>query len=204
MNASPALQLRKQPLQSRSRAMVEDLVEATARVLVAEGYAGASTNRIAEVAGVSVGSLYQYFPGKDALVMAVAQRHFRQMTELLQQTAAAAFGQPPAVVIRGFVHGMIAAHAVDPALHRAITEQVLHLGLEVVDEVQAAARRVVLAWLHQQGERVLPRDLDHAAFLLVTVTEAAVHAALLSCPERLQDPAFEDELADMLIRYVGG
>ena len=198
-----ALQLRKRPRQARSRAMVDDLVEATARVLVAEGYVATSTNRIAEVAGVSVGSLYQYFPGKDALVMAVARRHFDQMTALLHHTASGAVGRPADQVVRDFVRGMIAAHAVEPALHRAITEQVLHLGLDVVDEVQATARRIVRAWLEAQRDRILPRDLDHAAFLLVTVSEAAVHAALLTCPERLQDPAFEAELADMLVRYLG-
>src|SRR3569623_1094019 len=68
---------RKYASQERSRATVAALVEATARILVAEGFDRASTNRIAEVAGVSIGSLYQYFPGKEALVLAVAERHVR-------------------------------------------------------------------------------------------------------------------------------
>src|SRR5262245_41962369 len=66
---------RKPATQARSRATVEALVEATARILVREGFDKASTNRIAEAAGVSVGSLYQYFPGKEALVAAVIVRH---------------------------------------------------------------------------------------------------------------------------------
>ncbi|NUR10624.1 MAG: helix-turn-helix transcriptional regulator, partial [Bradyrhizobium sp.] len=66
---------RKSALQARSRATVDALVEATARILVRDGFEKASTNRIADMAGVSVGSLYQYFPSKEALVAAVIDRH---------------------------------------------------------------------------------------------------------------------------------
>src|SRR3981081_4433777 len=65
--------------QERSRATVDALIEATARILVREGFDRASTNRIAEVAVVSVGSLYQYYPGKEALVAAVIDRHNREI-----------------------------------------------------------------------------------------------------------------------------
>lgn len=59
---------RRKPRQSRSRATVDAILQATAQVLVRDGYQKATTNRIAERAGVSVGTLYQYFPNKDALV----------------------------------------------------------------------------------------------------------------------------------------
>ncbi|TIT73203.1 MAG: helix-turn-helix transcriptional regulator, partial [Mesorhizobium sp.] len=66
---------RKNASQERSRATMDALIEATARILVRDGFDKASTNRIAEEAGVSVGSLYQYYPGKEALVAAVIDRH---------------------------------------------------------------------------------------------------------------------------------
>src|SRR3546814_3035933 len=75
MTRKPLINPRKNPSQERSRATVNALVEATARILVKEGFDKASTNHIAELAGVSVGSLYQYFPGKEALVAAVVERH---------------------------------------------------------------------------------------------------------------------------------
>lgn len=70
--------------QQRSRATVDALVEATARILVREGFDKASTNRIAEVAGVSIGSLYQYFPGKEALVVAVIERHQQEIMQTVR------------------------------------------------------------------------------------------------------------------------
>src|SRR3569833_3611546 len=71
MTTRPATKPRKDASQDRSRATVDALIEATARILVREGFDKASTNRIAEKAGVSVGSLYQYFPCKEALVVVV-------------------------------------------------------------------------------------------------------------------------------------
>src|SRR5215469_493144 len=69
---------RKLASQERSRATVDALLEATARILLKEGYDKASTNRIAEVAGVSIGSLYQYFPSKEALVSTAIRNKFRR------------------------------------------------------------------------------------------------------------------------------
>src|SRR5262249_7474993 len=76
--------LRKLPVQERSRVTVEALLEATARILVKEGFDAASTNRIAAVAGVSVGSLYQYFPSKESLVAALIDRHNQQIMQAVQ------------------------------------------------------------------------------------------------------------------------
>src|SRR5262250_1602249 len=75
MSARLRTNLRKSASQQRSRATVDALLEATARILIKEGYDRASTNRIAHVAGVSIGSLYQYFPSKEALVAALIDRH---------------------------------------------------------------------------------------------------------------------------------
>ena len=79
MAQRPLTKPRKQASQERSRATVEALVEATARILVRDGFDKASTNRIGQEAGVSIGSLYQYFPSKEALVVALIQRHNRQL-----------------------------------------------------------------------------------------------------------------------------
>ena len=89
MNTARKLQTnpRKSASQERSRSTVDALLEATARVLVKEGYDRASTNRIAEVAGVSIGSLYQYFPNKEALVAAVIDRHTEQVSQVTRNAA---------------------------------------------------------------------------------------------------------------------
>ncbi|XOT97655.1 TetR/AcrR family transcriptional regulator, partial [Alcaligenes pakistanensis] len=81
-------QARRIPRQSRSRALVEAILEATARVLSERGYAGTNTNVVAEVAGVSVGSVYQYFPNKDSLIAALHERHALQMNQAMESSLA--------------------------------------------------------------------------------------------------------------------
>ena len=75
---------RKSASQERSRITIDTILEATARVLMKDGYDRASTNRIAAAAGVSIGSLYQYFPSKEALVAAVSERHSREVLQLMR------------------------------------------------------------------------------------------------------------------------
>src|SRR3954466_5834980 len=93
MRVIPTTNPRRRPRQARAQATVEAIVRATARVLVEEGYDRASTNRIAQAAGVSIGSLYQYFPSKEALVAALVESHVERMRDSLSQTLAA---EPPA------------------------------------------------------------------------------------------------------------
>src|SRR6266540_4026301 len=85
---------RKQPRQKRSLETVDAILAATAQVLVRHGYEGANTNRIAEAAGVSVGSLYQYFPSKEALVTALIERHMESMWQIIVENAARVAAAP--------------------------------------------------------------------------------------------------------------
>src|ERR1700712_1724802 len=102
---------RKYASQDRSRLTVDALLEATARILVKEGYDRASTNRIADAAGVSVGSLYQYFPSKEALVAALIEQHSASMLAFLETMAATtSIDTPLGDVVREVVQAMIDAH----------------------------------------------------------------------------------------------
>src|SRR3954453_20347070 len=114
MARKPATKPRKRGSQERSRATVAALVEATARILVREGFDKASTNRIAEVAGVSVGSLYQYFPGKEALVAAVIDRHQQQLLRTVRAELAQVMALPVHGAMRQLVAIAVEAHRVDP------------------------------------------------------------------------------------------
>ena len=185
--------------------MVELLLEATTRVLIADGYDAASTNRIAKAADVSVGSLYQYFPNKEALVLALAQQHANRMLELLARSAAEVGTGPIEVAVPQFVRGMFAAHQVEPELHLALTQQVLHVGLGPFEEFQQAGVEMVKVWLSLHRDRLVPTDLDSAAWLCVTTVDAVVHGAVLERDfRRLADPAIERELCAMLLRYLIG
>src|SRR5215813_10517598 len=104
---------RKSASQERSRATVEALLDATARVLVREGYDRASTNRIAAKAGVSVGSLYQYFPNKEALVAALVARHNREMLQLIRDAMKRVASWDLPMALHELVKATVDAHLVD-------------------------------------------------------------------------------------------
>jgi AcrR family transcriptional regulator len=85
MRVIPVTNPRRRPRQARAQATVEAIIKATARVLIEEGYDHASTNRIAQAAGVSIGSLYQYFPSKESLVSALVDEHIHKMMTALSR-----------------------------------------------------------------------------------------------------------------------
>src|SRR3954452_2443332 len=118
MAARPLTNPRKRASQERSRALVDALVEATARILVRDGFDRASTNRIAEEAGVSVGSLYQYFPGKEALVAALIEKHIDEMMALFASAFERMALMPLEEATREMVSLHLSAHLLDPRLHQ--------------------------------------------------------------------------------------
>src|SRR5262249_24579563 len=119
---------RKSARQQRSRLTVQALLEATARILISEGYDKASTNRIAEAAGVSVGSLYQYVPSKESLVAALIDQHRQEVGRLVGAELAAAMTLSVKPAVRRLVEVAVKAHRIHPKLHRALTEQIPRVG----------------------------------------------------------------------------
>lgn len=195
---------RKHATQERSRATVEALLAATARVLVRDGYDRASTNKIAVAAGVSIGSLYQYFPSKEALVAAVQDRHVEEMLAEVRATMTEAVQRPLPEAARALVRVMIAAHAVSPKLHRVLVEQIPRVrGLEQIERVGQEALTMTRAYLDAHSASLDVKDLEMAAFIVVTCVEALTHAAVLYRPALLGDELFVDEVTAVVLRYLG-
>lgn len=196
---------RKQARQSRSRATVDALIEATARILVREGFDQASTNRIAEQAGVSIGSLYQYFPGKDALVAAVIDRHREQLGKVVRTALAKATGQPLEQAVRTLIVAAIDAHAIDPKLHRVLAEQIPRTGrLEQVETFSRENYALFAAFLQQHSDELRIDDLELASFMFVTTVEALTHSAVLHRPAMLREPAAMNRLVEETTRLIVG
>lgn len=195
---------RKHASQARSRATVDALVEATARILVSEGYDLANTNRIAEKAGVSIGSLYQYFPGKDALVAAVIDRHKEEVMRVVRSALAEVDALPVEAAVRRLVAVAIDAHRVDPELHRVLTEQLPRTGrLGQVETFHREAQAGFAAYLAGHLDELRPIDVELAAFVCVASIEAVTHGAVLYRPDLLKK-ASVDALVDETTRLVVG
>ena len=206
MARRPLTKPRKQASQDRSRALVDALIEATARILVRDGFDRASTNRIAFEAGVSVGSLYQYYPSKEALVAALIERHNRDLLAVVRDAVAEVADQPIVVGVRRLVAAAIEAHRIDPRLHRVLAEQIPRTG--ALDDVEAFNREtygLFRAYLEDHIDECRALDLDLAAFVCVTSIEALTHTAVLHRGDMLSDEAvgtLVDEATRLVLRYL--
>jgi AcrR family transcriptional regulator len=208
MTQRPLTNPRKDATQHRSRATVDALVEATARILVREGFDKASTNRIAEVAGVSVGSLYQYFPGKEALVAAVIERHQQDIRQVIQSELAKAAMLPIERGVRMLVAVAVRSHRIAPKLHRVLAEQIPRVGtLEKVETFNRENFALFRSYLESRKSELRVDNLELAAFICVTAIEAVTHNAVLHHAKMLSDDmtdALIDDAARMVIGYLKG
>jgi AcrR family transcriptional regulator len=196
----PSVRPRKKPVQKRSQVTVDAIVEAAARIFVKEGYASATTNRIAELAGVSVGSLYEYFPNKASLLAALIARQVETMTTLMRERLAAVHGGPLREIVATIARAVIEAHYQNLELNRLLiagTQRVAHWRhIEEVSFTLADLIRDALAHLIAD-----PVRLEHVAFTVETVVEALLQRAILFA-HRLPGYRLEEEIASVLMGYV--
>jgi len=190
--------MRKTPRQSRSCETVEAIVEAATRILGRRGWARFTTNEVAKVAGVSIGSLYQYFPNKAALVAAIKRRH---VADLLRACEAAFETNRPLTLeerVERLVRGVIDAHAIDPALHRVLEE-------EVPREVSAAGEfqihklsQLTTLFVTNACERAT--DPEMIARVVEFALEGVIHRAARA--RELGSPALARELTRLVYAYL--
>lgn len=202
MTANASKTSRRTPVQRRSLVTCGAILEATAQLLATAPPGEVSTNRIARRAGVSIGTLYQYFDSREAIIRALGAQHTEEMQALLRGSVQGYLGASVAEVVPAFIDAMIDAHRLAPALHLALVRELLVDGGESLRAVQDPAKDLVLAWLELHRDAVRPTDLPAAASLLTLTVEAAIHGQLFFDPARLGDLAWRRELVDLLLRYL--
>lgn len=172
-----ALRPRKQPRQARSRDTVAAILRAAAQVFAARGYAAATTNHIAARAGVSIGSLYEYFPSKDALLVALTEAHIGEGEAILRAVWDEMDGCDDAgEVARRFARAMFDLHTHDRVLHRLLFEEapLPRRTRQRVAAIEAEVTARLAAWLRAHP-RVTRRDPALAAAVIVQCIEALTH-----------------------------
>ncbi len=195
---------RKRPTQRRSRETVDAILDGAAQVFERSGYAAGTTNRIAERAGVSVGSVYEYFPNKDAIVVALAERELDKEREaLLAILARPPAGESLAKLLGRFVLAVVELHAARPNLHRILFEEADH-----PPRVHACVLRFEEALAHALESSLRARgaggaDPDTCAHLIVQTTEALAHRFVLRGIHDLDREAFIEQTTRLLAGYAG-
>lgn len=194
--------MRKQPAQQRSRDMVATLVDAAARTIVERGLDNATTNHIAETAGVSVGSLYQYFDGKDAIIEALLQRQAAQLLVVVDQRLRALIDRDARTITQGILEAVFDVVENDPCqreLARHWDRLRTRSTFRALEQHMMEACRVYLLRHHQQY-RI--ENLPAALFVAINSMHYTVAHYLSQNNPVLTRAEVIGALSDMLGAYV--
>lgn len=200
--SSPSRSPRKQPSQARSAITVDALIEAAIRVFEAEGYAGTNTIKVAACAGVSVGSLYQYFPNKLSLLAGVKQRFLSRLFGRLD----AALAEAPDCLsgVRGAIRVNLEESFAARALLKQFAEE-LPVRLDAATKPSEAPHVAMLRKFFRRHRReLLGREPAMAALVVAEMVDAVTRAGLAERPEDFGNGVLERELLDAVSLYLLG
>jgi AcrR family transcriptional regulator len=200
--ASPGLSKRKQPRQARSNDLVSAILQAAAQVLAQVGTEGFTTARVAERAGVSIGSLYQYFPNKAAILFQLQSDEWRdtsaRLAAILEDREI-----PPVDRLRAAVQAFVHSECEEAAMRRALDDAAPdYRAAPEAAEPQLAGSRVFLDFLHAAlPDTAEPDRLRAGEIIAMTLGEVGERISERACTEAtMQD--YADALADMLCAYL--
>uniref|UniRef100_B0T530 Transcriptional regulator, TetR family n=1 Tax=Caulobacter sp. (strain K31) TaxID=366602 RepID=B0T530_CAUSK len=202
--SSPRISLRKQPRQVRSTELVAAILEAATQVLAKEGAPRFTTARVAEKAGVSVGSVYQYFPNKAAILFRLQSDEWRQTTHLLRAILQDV-DRPPLERLRNLVHAFVRSECEEAEMRVALGDAApLYRDAPEAQDAKAAGADIVQGFMRE----VLPDASDAVRVLagdLIKATLSQVGKAFSESPRTPAEiAAYADAMADMFGAYLGG
>ncbi len=205
MEKDKTIEIRKKPIQKRSQKTVEAIFDAAAQILSEKGYAQTTTDRIAEKAGISIGSLYQYFPNKDSIMLGIVERHITEMNEFVEEMISAiqSSGVMTRQMMKNFAKLMIEHHDKEPELHRVLFEespqpQSIKAAINMAEKRAAngLAKNLIIS---SGGNKKNP---ELSLRIAVRTIEALTHWYVLEANDDIPEDDFIDELAEMINGYL--
>jgi AcrR family transcriptional regulator len=201
-SASIVMEPRKQPIQQRSTATVTAILDATIQVLTAIGKERLTTTRVAQRAGVSVGTLYQYFPNKRALLQAALRRHLTTVTETVERACEIHRNEPLCKMVTAIADAFFRAKMKEPKVSLALYSVSSDVdGIRVLEELRVRNTQALATALATAPEH-LTIDLELAAFMLQGAMTGVSRRMLETHVVAKDHNNLRDELAAMLCAYV--
>ena len=200
----PQITSRKQPRQARSNDLVAAILEAALQVLAKEGATRFTTTRVAEKAGVSVGSIYQYFPNKAAILFRLQSDEWRETTDMLRATLADT-SRPPLERLRRLVHAFVKSECDEAAMRVALADAApLYRDAPEAREVRAASKGILQAFMRETLPDAKPATRALAGRLIKATLSAVGHDFSESPRSAREIATYSDAMADMFSAYLVG
>jgi AcrR family transcriptional regulator len=196
------LEPRKSPVQARSTASVEAILKATIQVLLKVGKDNLTTTRVAARAGVSVGTLYQYFPNKSALLRAALRRHLDEIGSVLQNVCREQKGSSLQKMGTALVTSFLDAKMKDPKASVALYSVSSDVdGARISREMNLRANRAIVAMLATAKDE-LTRDPELVSSMLQAAMAGVSRRLLESASPELDFERLRDELVFLVCAYL--
>lgn len=203
MSRAPDFKPRKEPKQERSKDTVDAVFEAMLDLVAKKDLSDPTVQTIADRAGVSVGSVYQYFPSKGALVSALLRYHLKQRMKELDDSLESARGLAGEAAAIKLVEGLVFEKRAKSKLELAMVRYFARAGdVAALTEMDEHMITSVRRYLESQGSNIRPANLDIASFVICNALRSAVLLSIVQKPERLADPEFKAELVRLLVGYL--
>ena len=201
---SPHISSRKSPQQARSNELVTAILEAAIQVLAKEGARRFTTTRVAERAGVSVGSIYQYFPNKAAILFRLQSDEWRQTTQMLSDILGDT-QQPPLARLRTLVHAFVQSECDEAEVRVALNDAApLYRDTPEAQEAKASGDRSIQTYMQEVLPDV-PESTRALAGDLITTTLSSVGKDFSETPRtRAEIETYANAMADMFCAYLQG
>lgn len=192
---------RKKPTQARSEETIEIVFEATARILQTQGLSEFNTNAVAKLAGISIGTLYQYFPNKNAILIAMARRELDKVSQKIIDSITAEYASDATTLARVVVRALLKAFGGRQVARKVLIEALIANGLS--DELSKPIERVVQVIVEQQsklGHQQFMRLAPIGLYVMSRAVIGTIRSAVMEQSAYLGTEALEDELV-MLFLY---
>lgn len=197
------LKKKKSPRQARSKATVEAIIQASAQLLEEEGYAPLTTNGVAQRAGVSIGSVYEYFPGKDAIVAAVATQLVEVSLQKMQAALLSVEGMEFEPAMRSWIYSLYAVSRDQHRLLKVLLFQVPFIHkVPAVEGLRTELFRLALIGASKTREHLFIAPSRESLYLITTMTGSALLQLAIMPPPGLQVEAIIDELAHKMVQWL--
>ena len=194
---------RKKPTQLRGKSTVEFIVEAARRIIVSDGYEAATTNHIAEVAGVSVGSLYQYFPNREAIVLALVEETVSSAANKVRKELHSLMGDPLPESMVNVIRMLLDTYQENEFILLRLFNKIPNLREHARQlAVQKFTRTTNLAFLQQHEHEITKKDLPTALLFIENAVISNIDVFIEENPTGLSEDEFIDEMVSMVVNYL--
>jgi AcrR family transcriptional regulator len=194
---------RKVPQQQRAQFTVDCILRAAESIIAKSGYEAATTNHIAEVAGVSIGSLYQYFASKEAIAAALVESAVLNATEVLRECLLQQMSKPLAESTREIIGVILETRKQYSFIFLRLPREVPKLGrLSRNVTTEKFLYNTIRAYYQQHRAEILVEDLDVAMFVAEHIVVGAIDAYIDNNAPVITDEQLVEQISDALVKYL--